>query len=149
MWQVQAGPLALVDPAAPGTVVSGRIRCAFREGYTHAGALLVEVVGPVTPAVAYVTPTTVVMGRPATLNYTLCTEVDLTGGPTLYWDDDAQGWSTDPAVVCASLVGDDVVDQTFRNVVDPTVCPKLAVLFPPDGDVYLAGELWYDCPPYL
>ena len=40
--------------------------------------------------------------------------------------------------------------------VDAALCPELAALAPghdpvtiePDGDVYLYGELWWDCPPY-
>jgi hypothetical protein len=52
----------------------------------------------------------------------------------------------------------DVVDGVWIGTVDPVVCPVLAGLGPspaedlvgitPEGDVYVAGSLVYDCPPY-
>ncbi|HVF03362.1 MAG TPA: hypothetical protein VNA20_00840 [Frankiaceae bacterium] len=57
-----------------------------------------------------------------------------------------------------TLIVDFVNDLVFGGVVDPAVCPTLASLAPTQvqnhlrideqGDVYLAGELWWDCPPY-
>ena len=44
----------------------------------------------------------------------------------------------------------DLVDAVFIDVVDPAVCPVLAQMFPPEGDVdypVLGDPLW-DCPPY-
>ena len=140
-WTMWAGPLALVDDAAPATVLSGRVRCEVREGFAHTGQLLVAADGPVTPAVVVLPPTTVTFTLPGPVDFSVCTEVELTDGRVLYWDDDAQGWSTDPDVTCLSLVGHPL--PVPWDLVDALVCPVLAQVYPPDGDV---PGLW-DCPP--
>lgn len=71
---------------------------------------------------------------------------------------DAHGQRTD--LVCGpdGDPGFPPLEPLVESYVDPAVCPVLASLAPTQvqnhlrideqGDVYLAGELWWDCPPY-
>jgi hypothetical protein len=109
----------------------------------------------------------------------VCTTYAAPGGPTLYWTvaehayDDlpdaghpsrvAGHWSTDPSSLCRDpgcqfcpIDPLGPVDDVGR-LVDAYTCPVLAALagtygvvtVTSDGDVYLAGELFWDCPPPL
>jgi hypothetical protein len=81
-------------------------------------------------------------------NVYLCTAVWLYwhGHIGWYWDADSSTWSTDPNVPCALATSLQTPDL---GEVDPLVCPVLALVFPPEGDigVPVAGKIW-DCPPY-
>jgi hypothetical protein len=97
---LQAGPVTLTDPDAPGTVVRGSVLCVVRVGETHEGAVLAAAESPTTPVAATLPPTPVWYVPDHTYSITFCTEVHVEGGPTLYWDDVAGTWTTDPTVIC-------------------------------------------------
>jgi hypothetical protein len=97
--------------------------------------------------------TGVLTAGPAVVRYTadasdivsLCSEfVDDSDGVTYYWDDVVGEWSTDPATECSFTVYQDDGGPQLADLIDATVCPVLAVGFPPEGDV---SWIW-DCPPY-
>lgn len=73
----------------------------------------------------------------------VCTEfVDDRTWSTHYFDAASDEWSDSPDVPCSPASGSGAPVET--ELVDPIVCPPLALLFPPEGDV---PGLW-DCPPY-
>ena len=98
----------------------------------------------------------------------LCTEVRISGKETFYWNAinptptppaPSGSWSHDPNSFCNEAIRQEilpgplgpVLDLIFNTVndilideVDPRICPILAVIFPPEGDI---PPLW-DCPPY-
>jgi hypothetical protein len=77
-------------------------------------------------------------------NVFLCASfVDDSDGVTHYWDAAHDGWSTSPDVPCTLAEGSDQPTETDQ-LVDAAVCPQLATLLPPEGDV---ADRW-DCPPY-
>ena len=85
--------------------------------------------------------------------FEMCSAVTVTplGGPTerYYWDYAANRFSVDPAAPCyisswACPESDPCSGPDLIEYVDLLVCPKFALLFPPDGDI---EGLW-DCPPY-
>jgi hypothetical protein len=95
---------------------------------------------------------TVVVAGPAQFTYQtfpgevayLCSEfVDDATGTTYYWTETTREWTT-AAVPCDRFDSVPPLDDLTRTVVDPLVCPLLATLLPPDGDV---PGIW-DCPPY-
>ena len=84
----------------------------------------------------------------------LCTEATV-NGTAYYYDSDTGTWTTDSSVRCGEAIQQeifpgplapviDAINQILIDVVDPAICPVLATLFPPEGDV---PPLW-DCPPY-
>lgn len=40
------------------------------------------------------------------------------------------------------------INEIERTVTDLILCPVLATLFPPEGDIVVGGEKLFDCPPY-
>jgi hypothetical protein len=149
LGMLNGGPVTLTDPDAPGRVVSGSLVCSLRQGLYHTDPLLAQAASPVTPGVVVVPPTLVTYTADPVAWITACTEVRVDGGPTLYWDDEAEVWSTDPGVLCYDFGPEpdplgEVVDGLFVDVVDPLLCAVLVTQYPPEGD--LPG-IW-DCPPY-
>lgn len=123
--------------------------------------------------VAAVVPPTLVSYEAGPDQYVvMCTEFAVTDahGQTtnLYYDSGSGEFSTSPDSSCwgpvclaldCGLYGDvlHLLDYLYVEVVDPVVCPAIASLAPgvpgvvdvlPDGDVYVAGEFTWDCPPY-
>ena len=129
-------------------------------------------------AVAVVPPTPLTYHDPAGGKVVaVCSQVTVVGKDSTsrhyYWDNWAQRFSTDPATPCeplicpASATGSpcdepfywqvlrDALDAAF-GVVDPAVCEVFRELpdYPgviesaDDGDLYVNGEFFWDCPPY-
>jgi hypothetical protein len=152
--EIDAGPILLADDTDPSKVWWGSVTCTLQVEPQHGTRSndLAALTGPVTPGVVSVAGTAAYRYGEGDTVY-LCTQVDVLGGPTLYWDDqwDTGSWSTSPTARCASATEVpepeptpfQLVDDLIRIVVDPIVCPLLAFAFPPDGDV----PVW-ECPPY-
>ncbi|HWL37292.1 MAG TPA: hypothetical protein VNQ77_14005 [Frankiaceae bacterium] len=135
---------------------AGRVTCTARNGHNHTDPALVAVSSLTTPGVAAVPYTLVEHAVPPLLDWlTVCLTVEVEGGGTFYWDDAAETWSADPDVLCYDMWDDDldpvfdVVDEAVRTAddlvvqhVDPPLCAALG------GDAEVAGEPFWDCPPY-
>ena len=153
--QVSGGPLFLLDSTTnlPG---SGTLTCRVQVTTSnHTGT------GPAVTGHG----TGVVTAGPSLLDYTagpldfvyLCGEfTDDSDGTTYYWDDTNSVWAAnDPTVACGladspgSGGGDDPL-LPIEELIDSIICPVLAIVFPPEGDIVLPdpiGKVW-DCPPY-
>lgn len=158
--EVEAGPIVVADGADPR---AGRVTCTITSGWNHTGPVLVSASSVTTPGVVALTPTPVEYELDEWAFPVVCTRVDITGGGTYYWDDEASQWSTDPFVACESWCCDpppgdlfDTVDEVFIDHVDPVLCPVFAehagtvgpVTIQPDGDVSIADSEFWLCPPY-
>jgi hypothetical protein len=73
-------------------------------------------------------------------------------GTHLYFNDPNDptvngSFDTTPNVDCGLAARED--GQTTGDFIDTIICPVLALVFPPEGDVFLPsiGKVW-DCPPY-
>jgi hypothetical protein len=137
----------LVD-GVPATSVL--LTCSLQlDGFTHDVPDAVSVSGA-GPGVATVPPTVVSYRAEDEDFEVLCTSLvaGTAAGPvTLYWDDLAARWSTDPAATCSRFAGHGELPRPFEPIgtfVDRVVCRALAAVFPPYGDV---PGIW-DCPPY-
>lgn len=149
---VSAGPLTLVDEAGPGPV-SGRVTCTVQSGYQHADPDLGAATSDTMTGAVVLPPTQVGVAWMEVMH--LCTQVDVDGGPTLYYDSWEGEWSTSALAPCeyygpcptsGSCGGG---GDCSELLIDCLVCPVLLVAFPPDGDIVLpvVGPFW-DCPPY-
>lgn len=127
---VYGGPIAAADPA---DLISMTCTIQFTPDVTHGGANdVVAVRSPETPGATMLAPAPVAFEVPAGERYLMCTEVAVNGVP-YYWDDMAGVWSASPDVICeasAVVPQPHVLDQ-LRDL----LCPNLAIVFPPDGDV--------------
>jgi hypothetical protein len=143
------GPVVLANDAAPATLATGTITCSLQGPYysTHADPDLVRVTSAPAPAVAVLPPTyTPVTGEP----WYLCSQVDVAGDGTWYWDDVAGAWTRDAAGQCTYLGAvPDMGCMDCDPYPDALLCPLFAEAFPPEGDIVLpvVGPFW-DCPPY-
>ncbi|MDQ1712228.1 MAG: hypothetical protein QOE45_1678, partial [Frankiaceae bacterium] len=153
--QVTAGPAFIDDGATPpGVTHSGNFICTIQVGLTnsqHTGTDAAVVEGPTTP---------LVIAAQGQVTYTaglldpvyLCTEI-VVDGTHLYFNDPndptANGnFDTTPNVDCGLATSED--SQTIGEFIDSIICPFLALVFPPEGDIVLPdpiGKVW-DCPPY-
>lgn len=146
-----------VVPVADGADLrSGRVTCTVRDGFSHVDPAVVAVSSGTMAGVAVAPYETVEYVEPVGHYFTACLSVEIDGAGTFYWDDEAGAWSTDPGVLCFDLccAGDDddlvdtalgVYDEVNEYViayVDPPLCAVLG------GDVAVAGEPVWDCPPY-
>jgi hypothetical protein len=94
----------------------------------------------------------------------LCTAATV-DGTAWYWDDVAAAWSTDPASWCEDTTDyrtEPPPEWCFETLscveplVDQMVCPVFAAVpsvpgvldVEYDGDLHVAGEPFWDCPPY-
>ena len=82
----------------------------------------------------------------------LCSEFQLDFFTKYYWDSAARRWSTNSSVPCLKAFGsyDPNAEPSPTQVfLDSILCPILAIVFPPEGDIVLPviGTIW-DCPPY-
>lgn len=157
---VDSGPVLLADGTDPR---AGRIRCTIQvNGYRHADPDAASVTSLTTAGVAWLPPTTVEYDVGDADSVILCTEVEIVGAGTFYWDAHYDVWSTDPYSSCVGALADPpepLLDRLLDDVwavVDPVVCPPLAAAAPgagpvtvrPDGDVAVADSTVWDCPPY-
>ena len=150
--EIDGGPLAIVD--AEGNVGSGTLTCTIQVNQgTHDGSG-VAVSASGTGVVAF-GPTVVSYQADDDDIVFLCSEFTYAnGGPTLYFhsseDPTVEGhWSTASTSACAqatSANSGDVLEpiRPIEELVDSLICPVLAVVFPPTGDI---PGVW-DCPPY-
>ena len=141
--KVQAVVL-LTDDTYPHVLHSGSVTCTLRSGWTHVdGDELAVVPGPVATGVAVAAGTaTFAVERDEFVS--ICTRVDLLDGTTLYWDGENGTWSTSANVPCSPPRAEPVPGGTVLDeLVAVVVCPILASLLPPDGDI--PGIV--DCPP--
>jgi hypothetical protein len=147
--ELEGGPI-LLDSDPAGQPVWGSLTCTFQlyPNVRHSDADLFRASSTVTPGVAYLAPAAYRLEADPLDPLMLCSQVDLVGRGSLYWDSPTQTWSADPDATCADPwegEGDPPPDdQIFYEVVDPAVCPPLATVVPPEGDV----DNVYDCPPY-
>lgn len=138
---VDGGPVGLDHGADAGAY--GRIVCTVQvDGSRHADADAAVARSFTTPGVAFLEPTRISIRAGSFDNVVLCTQVDVAGDGTYYYDADADGWSTDPTVRCQPSTVP--VAEPDPWGLDPAVCPLLMPFFPPDGDV----DGVHDCPPY-
>jgi hypothetical protein len=96
--------IVLVDPADPFTEHRGSATCTVQvEAPTHREPDTVAGTGP-TGRVVTVPPTPFpLVVQPGQYWYG-CTQVDVAGGPTYYFDDVTGTWSTDPDAFCALAI---------------------------------------------
>ena len=154
---VYGGPVVVADGVTPAAV---RMTCTIQTaGHWHSDPDAVSVTSPTTLGVAVLPPSVVTYELPWTVPYeSLCSRIDVEGGPTYYWDFDNAVWSTDPEVACTHPIPIPPAGPlpVPWEVVDAAVCEVLVDLAPgtdpvyidPTGDTYVNGELVWDCPPY-
>lgn len=144
--ELSGGPLVLVDSTThlPG---AGTLTCRVQANvgdHTGTGGASISAHGRL---VVLTPPVQVTIVATYADNVYVCTAfTDDSDGTTYYFDDEAQRWSTDPGVACDLVIEATPDDEPgpFQQRVDAIVCPLLAVVFPPEGDV---AAVW-DCPPY-
>ena len=153
------GYLAGGPVTAGGAAVS--LRCTIRAGNaSHTGPSVAEAAaGPAPGAVAVATLVSYAADPGA--RQVVCTEATV-AGTAWYWDGAA--WTTDPSAGCPVPVQpEDLLTCVESSWCEPfswdgTVCPVTAALYgtvvpgvvevEEDGDVHVAGEPFWDCPPY-
>ena len=166
--QINGGPVT--DDTQAGATIT--LTCTIQVGAansTHAGADAVSLSGTGTGAASvagqasYVSPE----GQPVYL----CTEVSVNG--TVYYRDSVLAtWSASASAACGEAISQEIfpgplgpvldilfpiLDGAFetlnnleRDVTDPIICPILAGIFPPEGDIVLPDPIGkiFDCFPY-
>ena len=142
------GPIVVLENGAPATA---RLVCSIQiDAYAHSAPDVVRVVGPTSVGVVAVPPTYVswdATGQPVN-----CTQVDVDGGPSYYFNALTDEWSTDQDSACggprAGGLSIPLLDWAYCPVLG-TVSPGAppAVQIEPSGDVSVLGE-YVNCPPY-
>lgn len=175
--EVDGGPLVEADlDADPPTVdatASLTLKCTIQVGATGSTHLGPDSASASASAsgVVVLGPTTISYSAAVGLDVFLCTQVTVNGEIHYYNSIDGE-WSLDASVGCALAISQEVDPGPVGGELDPLLCPllwELAPLFPPpplgplgaiiymvrqdgpdyDGaDVYINGELFWDCPPY-
>ena len=125
----------------------GTITCDIQVGQELSSGSNAASVSGSGNTVVYATPTVVSYESPDDVPVYLCTTVsDATG--TYYWDDLTGDWVSSASAAHCSLATsastDDGPTHELELLIDSIICPVLATLLPPEGDI--AG-VW-DCPPY-
>jgi hypothetical protein len=152
--EIDGGPVFFGSDAA-GLARSGTLTCTLVEGLNHDSPVLHTERSALTPGAAAIAPTVVSVRPSDPVGWVyVCTSVDVVGEPTRYWDPEGGGlgngrWTTDPGASCGPIFGWPSTDLPGdepdpESLLDGLVCPALALLFPPEGDV---TGIW-DCPPY-
>ena len=149
MW---GGPLVMRDPANVQVLYTGTMTCTLKYGifngqHNSGGAVCATTGGPATGVVA-APPTTCAFAAPSSPfpdEAYICTQVVI-NAVTYYFS--GGGWTTNANSDCERAAWVNVDDQLTQDIVhgllDPILCPILAIFFPPQGDV----GIFYDCPPY-
>jgi hypothetical protein len=151
--EITAGPAVIDDRATPPGVHSGHFVCTIQVGAangTHAGADAAVVTGPESTAVI-AAGGTVTYNAPYYEPVWLCTEI-VVDGQSLYFDDPNDptvngSFSTSSSAACGLAIDEGTDDPTITAIgelIDSIICPVLAIVFPPQGDI---PGVW-DCPPY-
>lgn len=161
--ELDGGPIVVADGSdLTANPMSVTLTCTLQVGWVnraHAGADAASASASGTTVVTL--PPTVVAFRlePEWETVFVCTELTINDfhGVThhLYWDHEAEVFSTSDAVICAYPdLGPEPGPEPWP---DPLVCPVFVGLPPgvpgvievrADGDVYVAGTFLWDCPPY-
>lgn len=132
---------------------SGTLTCAVQVGVAaHNGADAVARSATGTGAVL-VAPSRVAPPWTGEPMY-VCTQFTPTAGTTVYWSNNA--WTADPAAPCDQYRDSLDTSGGVGQELDLFVCPVLVALRPgvgpvainAQGDVYVAGTMVWDCPPY-
>lgn len=151
-----ADPVVIAD----GTELrTGRVTCSIQYGVRHSDPDVVAVTSLTTRGAVALPPTPADYVRGEWWQTPqMCTEVEIDGAGTFYWDTEVSAWSPDPDAPCYIDRDRDLFDVVFDLVygLDPVVCPRFAdaapgagpVVVEPDGDVYVADTFLWDCPPY-
>ena len=150
--QLEGGPVLFTTGTSGNEPQQGTLVCRIQveDAFTadHDGGSGPTVSGHTNAAgVAVAVPQIISIQRTGTQNVFLCSEfVDDASGITYYWDDDLSEWSTLSTVHCGlSVTGDDGSGPSDLEIlIDSIICPVLALVFPPEGDI---PGIW-DCPPY-
>jgi hypothetical protein len=141
--------LVLTDDTDPARTYTGYVTCTIQTGIndTHAEADAAAVTGISGPGPLAAVAGTVTYAVADHENVYLCTEV-VTDGGTVYWDALNEVWSSDPDVGCDNPAYPEPQPDPLPDW-DLMICPILAIVFPPEGDVTVPvlGKVW-DCPPY-
>ena len=145
--EISAGPVTLLD--SNGNVRSGTLTCTIQlNSAIHNGTSndAVSVSAHGTGVVA-MPPTVVSFQAGDDQPVYLCTQFTYDGDVTLYHRSTsgsrlAGSWSTDPNSTCRRVTMTTFGDAV--DLVDSVICPPLALVLPPQGDV---PGIW-DCPPY-
>ena len=149
-------------------LATGTLTCTVHlNGWTHGGPAGATLAYSATGThVTYLPPTPFAFAGNG--DVVVCTSFQEPGGPVLYWEPGLVGgrWTTDPNAGCAPP---DVLGPCIEcplppgwlwDVIDPVLCEQLVAVRPSfadpagpvyiaaDGDVALAGEPFWDCPPY-
>lgn len=157
------GPLVASEPVLQTMQMTCTVQVGFAAA-THAGFDTCSLPSVSLPGVAFVPPAGCTYVAPQGVTVWLCTQVTV-GGITYYWDPQGFGghlplrgtWSTSASVPCVPAIAQGIDPQFFEDVVDPVICPILAMLAPrllpvlevtTTGDVYILRALVWDCPPY-
>jgi hypothetical protein len=146
--QLSGGPVVLLDGAnAPE---SGTLTCSIQVDNPIPGGSGPSVSGHST-GVFTAGPAVVNYVAPATSNVYLCSSfTDDSDSLTYYFQEATGTWTTTAAdAPCGLAEGSNDPSET-DILIDSIVCPVLAIVFPPTGDVVLPdpiGKVW-DCPPY-
>ena len=158
--------------------VSVTLTCSIMtSGYTYADPPA-DQTSASGPAVAVVPPTPLTYHDPTGADLVaVCSQVTVVDkdgtSRHYYWDNWTQRFSTDPATPCVPLICPVSADggpcdepfywQVLRDalgtvfgIVDPAVCEVLrevpdhpgVIESGDDGDLYVNGEFFWDCPPY-
>ena len=142
--EIDGGPVG--DPSKPAATVT--LTCTIQVGAangTHAGADAVSLSGTGTGvatvggAATYISPE----GQPVFM----CSQVTV-NGTTYYWDDAAGDWSFSSSAPCSEAIQQEIFPGPLAPVID-LLCPILALIFPPEGDIVLPSPIGtlIDCPP--
>lgn len=152
---VFAALAVLYSPDVAANPVAGTITCsisvngAIAASTAASGTAVLATAGRAT----YAASDTDVVELCETVTYrdgtgtTACSAVTKDAGPPQeVWD----------ALDAAYETGRQIVESLVKGVADPTVCPVLAglsgeygaVTVNPEGDVYVVGDVLWDCPPY-
>lgn len=166
----EAGPNAHTALIASGPLAGdGTVHCVVQVGGTgrHVDSDTARVSGQSANGVAVVTPTEVRWDADSSQGIYLCLEFRVPSGLWLYWDAVAGRWDTDVNVPCEPI--SPVETAPIRRAVDeeiytlnPMVCdrvlrpyrdvigtdPRSRIYVDSDGDLYVNGRGYWDCPPY-
>ncbi|HWL35250.1 MAG TPA: hypothetical protein VNQ77_03570 [Frankiaceae bacterium] len=154
---IYGGPLV-----APGAEVSITCSIVLNDVRRTAPAVVSETAGPAAHAVVLPPTPMSYVAEDWDLPY-LCSAATVDGA-AWYWDAATGTWSADPAAPCDPAVTPNAGDPwpchelvaCLVPVLDAAVCPVLVALpsvpgvvdVEEDGDVHVAGEPLWDCPPY-
>ena len=148
---------------------NGTLTCTIKVGVdNHAGAYVngASASATGTSGATILPPTIISYVSPSRVPVYACDKFVDAGGTAYYWDGDLNVWTTNSGVKCELAISGGTDDPALDPVndlvelLDTVICIPLAALHAvlndpaapvyvaADGDVYLLGDLFWDCPPY-